>query len=121
MFYGDCSTPTAITCYDDSDTLITTWANTTGSDQTVYFVVDGYSGQSGTFTLEWSVVACANATATYTVVSDCANGEQFLVDVNVTDLGSATSITVSDDQGSAPQTVTTTVLFNLDLTLMQLM
>ncbi|WP_298176528.1 T9SS type A sorting domain-containing protein [Flavobacterium sp.] len=108
MFYGDCSTPTAITCYDDSDTLTTTWANTTGSDQTVYFVVDGYAGTSGTFTLAWSVLACSNATATYTVVSDCANGEQFLVDVNITDLGTATSLTVSDDQGSATQSVSAT-------------
>lgn len=110
MFYGDCSTSTAITCYDDPDTQVNTWANTTGSDQTVYFVVDGYGtgGQSGTFTLAWSVVGCSNATATYTIVSDCANGEQFLVDVNVTNLGSATSVTIADNQASATQSTSAT-------------
>jgi Secretion system C-terminal sorting domain len=108
MFYGDCSTPTAITCYDDPDDTTTVWANTTGTDQTVYVVIDGYgsAGQSGTFTLAWSVVACSNATANYTIVSDCTNAPQFFVDVNVTDLGSASSLTVSDNQASAPQAVT---------------
>jgi hypothetical protein len=110
MFYGDCSTSTAITCYDDPDTQVNTWANTTGSDQTVYFVVDGYgtAGQSGTFTLAWSVVACSNATATYTVVSDCANAPQFFVDVNVTNLGTATSVTIADNQSSASQNASAT-------------
>jgi len=38
---------------------------------------------------------------------DCANS-QFSVDVNVTDLGGATSVTVSDDQGSATQQLSAT-------------
>jgi hypothetical protein len=110
MFYGDCDNPTAITCYDDPDTTTTVWVNTTGSDQNVYFVVDGWgsAGQSGTFTLAWSVIACSNATASYTVVSDCDTAAQFFVDVNITNLGSATSLTISDNQASATQTVTTT-------------
>lgn len=105
VFYGDCTTQTEIICFDDPDTKIVTWANNTGTDQTVYWVQDGYNGNSGTFTLEWSLIACTNATASYTVVSDCANGEQFLINVDVTALGSATSLTVSDDQGSTPQNV----------------
>lgn len=109
MFYGDCTNQTAIKCYDDPDTQVNVWANTTGSDQTVYFVVDGYgtNGSSGTFTLAWSVVACSNSVATYTVVSNCDIAEEFFIDVEVTDLGTATSLTVSDDQGSATQTVFT--------------
>ncbi len=42
-----------------------------------------------------------------TVVPDCANN-QFNVTVNVTDLGGAASVTISDDQGSTPQQVTAT-------------
>ena len=106
VFYGDCTTQTAIDCFDDPDYKVVTWANNTGSDQTVYWVQDGYNGNSGNFTLEWSIVACTNATATYTVVSDCINGEQFKINVDITDLGSATSLTVSDDQGNTPITVT---------------
>ncbi|AWA30071.1 hypothetical protein HYN48_08255 [Flavobacterium magnum] len=57
----------------------------------------------GTFSLCGYYIDCVNPTATYTVVSDCANGPQFFVNVDVTDMGSASSITVSDDQGSASQ------------------
>ncbi|SDR70426.1 gliding motility-associated C-terminal domain-containing protein [Formosa sp. Hel1_31_208] len=40
---------------------------------------------------------CINPDATYQVVDDCANGDQFLVDVNVTSLGDATSLTISNN------------------------
>ncbi|MDI1254909.1 MAG: T9SS type A sorting domain-containing protein [Flavobacterium sp.] len=106
IFFGDCDNSTAIGCFDDPDYTSTVWTNDTGSDQTVYWVQDGYFSNQGTFTLAWSVIACTNATATYAIVSDCANGEQFLVDVNISSLGSATELSVSDDQGSAPQTTT---------------
>ncbi|MDG5490913.1 gliding motility-associated C-terminal domain-containing protein [Psychroserpens sp. SPM9] len=60
-------------------------------------------------TTEWDfTVACATCVqpeATYAVVSNCLVGPEFFVDVDLSDLGSATSITISDDQGSAPQTV----------------
>ena len=66
--------------------------------------------------LEWNFdVACAtcvNPIATFTVNEDCLNGPQFFVDVDLTDLGSATSITISDNQGSTPQTTNTTGLFS---------
>ncbi len=48
---------------------------------------------------------CTPATATFTVVPDCQNGDQFLVEVDLTDLGSAASVTVSDNFGSAVQTL----------------
>ncbi len=44
---------------------------------------------------------------TLTSVPDCANG-QFSVDVEVTDLGGASGVTVSDDQGSASQQLSAT-------------
>ena len=77
--------------------------------ETYYFVISTWaSPQTTAYTLSIVENTCTNATATYTVVSDCANGEQFLVDVDVTSLGTATSLTVTDDQGSAPQTVSAT-------------
>ena len=48
---------------------------------------------------------CTSPTATYSVVDDCATSGGFLVDVNVSDLGSATSLTVSDNQSSPTQSV----------------
>jgi len=56
MFYGSCDARTAISClsFTNDDT---TWENTTGSTQTVYWVQDGYGSGSGTFTLAWTLTA----------------------------------------------------------------
>ncbi|WP_299271979.1 gliding motility-associated C-terminal domain-containing protein [uncultured Psychroserpens sp.] len=40
---------------------------------------------------------CINPVATYQVVDDCDNGDQFLIDVNITSLGDATSLTISNN------------------------
>jgi len=106
VFYGDCANRTQIACFDDSDFTEVVWANNTGNSQTVYWVQDGYNGDYGEFTLAWSLVACSSPEVEFNVVSDCANGEQFNVTANITNLGSATSLTISDDQGSATQAVT---------------
>ncbi|MFD2915177.1 choice-of-anchor L domain-containing protein [Psychroserpens luteus] len=67
------------------------------------------ASNSGCCTTEWDfTVACAtcvNPETTYTVVSNCTVGPEFFVDVDLTNLGSALSVTISDDQGSAPQSV----------------
>lgn len=52
-YSGTCPGATQIACYDDADELKTKWLNSTGSSQLVYFVQDGYSSGSGTFTLAW--------------------------------------------------------------------
>ena len=78
------------------------------------FSVSCQSGSS-CCTAEWDfTVACAtcvNPVATYSVDEDCINGPQFFVDVDLTDMGSATSITITDNQGSTPQTTGTTGIF----------
>ena len=48
---------------------------------------------------------CTNPTAIYTVVDDCPTSGGFLVDVNVSDLGTATSLTISDNQSSPTQSL----------------
>lgn len=55
LFYGSCATQTEILCLDDVDTTTANWTNTTGQTQTVYWVQDGFSGGSGTYTLAWSL------------------------------------------------------------------
>ena len=54
---------------------------------------------------------CINPQATYTVIDDCANGDQFLIDVDVTSLGDAESLTISDNQGGATQSATATGVY----------
>ncbi|WP_397364411.1 gliding motility-associated C-terminal domain-containing protein [Olleya sp. R77988] len=55
-----------------------------------------------------SCATCINPTATFVVVDDCANGNQFLVDVDITSLGDATSLSIVDNQGSTPVSVSAT-------------
>lgn len=64
-------------------------------------------------TWEWTAecLTCFRPSATYTVVEDCANGDQFLVDVEITATGDAVSITISDDFGSTPQVVNSTGVY----------
>jgi len=107
LYYGNCDNLIELTCFDD-DFETYHYTNNTGTEQTFYWVQDGFNGQTGTFTLEWSLDNCVVPEALYTVVPDCINGEQFLVTADVYTLGSATSVTVSDDQGSTSQTVTET-------------
>ena len=51
---------------------------------------------------------CINPTASYTLVNDCSNSGGFLVDVNISDLGSANSLTISDNQSSVNQNINAT-------------
>ena len=84
---------------------------------TISFVIisDGsISCDSGSVNPINYTVACAtciNPAATYTVVDDCDNGDQFLIDVDVTSLGDADSLTISDNQGGATQSATTTGVY----------
>ena len=54
---------------------------------------------------------CVNPIASYTMVTDCLNGPQFFIDVDLTDIGSASSVTISDNQGTATQNATATGMF----------
>ncbi len=50
---------------------------------------------------------CINPTVTYDT-SDCSSGSIYSVFVDISDMGSATTININDDQGSPEQSVTTT-------------
>ena len=87
------------------------------SGNTIYFSVisDGsVSCQSGSGALADGInytVACAtciNPTAEYTVIDDCANGDQFLIDVNITSMGDADSLTISDNYSTNTEQTSTT-------------
>ncbi|WP_336068318.1 fibronectin type III domain-containing protein, partial [Mesoflavibacter sp. CH_XMU1404-2] len=74
------------------------------SDGSINCQGNGYTS----ITVTASCATCINPTATFVVVDDCANGDQFLVDVNITSLGDATSLSVQDNQGNPPVSVSTT-------------
>lgn len=75
---------------------------------TYYIVISTWaSPQTIAYTLSITENSCVNAVATYSAIADCEEGEeQFFVNVDVTDLGTAESLTISDDQDSVSQSAT---------------
>ncbi|WP_179335548.1 T9SS-dependent choice-of-anchor J family protein [Winogradskyella costae] len=74
---------------------------------TYYIVISTFATPNSVgYTLDITENTCANATATYTVVSDCGTSGGFNIEVDITDMGTATAVTVTDDQGSAAQSAT---------------
>ena len=86
------------------------------SGDTIYlgFQTDGSISctSSSTYSggIDWTVACatCTNPSAEYTVIDDCENGDQFLIDVNITSMGDADSLTISDNYSSNTEQVTTT-------------
>jgi len=84
---------------------------------TIYFGVQtdgsiscasGSAAYAGGIDYTVACATCTNPTAEYTVIDDCANGDQFLIDVNITSMGDAQSLTVSDNYGTATGQATET-------------
>ena len=86
------------------------------SGDTIYlgFQTDGSISctSSSTYSggIDWTVACatCTNPSAEYTVIDDCENGDQFLIDVNITSMGDAESLTISDNYSTNTEQVTTT-------------
>ncbi len=82
---------------------------TSGDTATIQVVADGIIGcqTNGYVPIDITVscATCTNPTATFQLVDDCANAPGFLVEADVTSLGTATSIDVTDNQGSTAMTI----------------
>ena len=55
-----------------------------------------------------SCKSCITQTVAYDIIGDCEVSQEFFIEVDISDLGSATSVVVSDNLASATQTVTST-------------
>src|SRR5690606_3272679 len=77
--------------------------------ETYYFVISTWAApQTTPYTLTITENSCTNHSATFTtVLSDC-DAQEFIIEVDITNLGSATELEISDDQGSTPVTTDTT-------------
>ncbi|WP_417857111.1 T9SS type A sorting domain-containing protein [Xanthomarina gelatinilytica] len=107
--YTDCA-DIGVNCVAGSANSGTSERNfdlTVTNGTTYYFVISTFaSPQSTGYTLNITENTCTAVTATYDVVDDCDVSGGFYIDVNVTDMGSATALTVSDDQGNPSQPLT---------------
>ena len=95
LFEGDNGGDLAGLYFQSSGDTITLGFETDGS-------VDCQGGGTYSGGIDWTVACatCINPVIDYELVSDCLNAPQFFVDVNVSDLGSANSLTLSDNQGN---------------------
>ncbi len=90
--YGNNGDISGLTFQSTGDT-ISWYVNSDGSVS----CQSGSPGEVDGINFTVSCATCINPQATYTVVDDCANGNQFLIDVNIVDLGDATSLTISNN------------------------
>ena len=60
-----------------------------------------------------SCATCINPQASYAVIDDCDNGEQFLIDVDIASLGDATSLTISNNINGDTTPVTATGVYQV--------
>ncbi|MFD2822780.1 gliding motility-associated C-terminal domain-containing protein [Lacinutrix iliipiscaria] len=88
---------------------------TTGDSLTILIESDGVGSCQTSGYIPWDFdvwcSSCLPQTVSYNTIGDCEtdpDNPEFVVEVDITDLGDATSLTITDDQGSAPQTTTTT-------------
>ena len=99
----------AATPYGDGGELAGFSWTSTGDTITLQIQSDGsISCQSGSrpeWNFEVKCQTCDFQTATFDITGDC-DTFMYDVNVNVSDFGSASSITISDDQGSADQVIT---------------
>ena len=101
----------AVNGFGQGDLLIDNF--TVNNGQTYYIVISTWAApQNVGYTLTITENTCVDPVVDFIVRQDCINGPQFFVDVDLTDLGSATSMTISDDQGSAAQNTTVAGLFS---------
>lgn len=84
----------------------------TGDNLTVIIQSDGIISCESSGYTPWDFdvwcQTCVPQTATYTVVGECDPVQEFTIDVDISDLGSVSTLTLSDDQGSPDQVTTET-------------
>ena len=106
-FYGNAGDLTGLTFQSTGNSI----SLVIDEDGSISCVSSGYNPI--TFTV--SCATCINPSAEYTVINDCENGDQFLIDVNINGIGDAESLTISDNYSSNTEQVTTTGIVQLGL------
>ncbi len=97
-YNGACPGTIEIVCTDDPDTQVESWQNCTGGVQRVWWIQSGFSSNSGTFTLTWSVVA---GTCPVPPSNDeCSGATAVTVNPDL-NCGSVTAGTIQNTTGSA--------------------
>ncbi|TXF88506.1 T9SS type A sorting domain-containing protein [Neolewinella aurantiaca] len=109
-YSGTCGALIAIECDDDGGSSFTPFLELTGrtpGETITLRLFESGNNSFGDFTICAYSLNCASPTATYAISEDCAN-DQFYVEIVISDVGTATTLTIADDQGSPTQTASMT-------------
>ena len=113
IYSGDCSALVGLVCSSNITGASNTQSLTTLTPGNIYYVqVWSNASEQGTFTLSLGDPSVCTPVATFSKISNCPVDATFTVNVDVTNLASATTVTVTDNQGSTPQTITTASLLS---------
>jgi len=115
LFYGTCDNQTSISCLSFSNDS-TTWENTTGSTQTVYWVQDGYYGGSGEFTLAWTLTPPPPCNIPRNVTGTMVTLTTANISWTVPVTGNPVSYEYAVTQSDTPPTTGTTITTSLSFT-----
>ncbi|MDC0571024.1 T9SS type A sorting domain-containing protein [Flavobacteriaceae bacterium] len=90
-----------------ADLSVEDFSVTTGT--TYYMVISTWSTpQTTTYDLTITENTCTNATVDFSVLNDCDVSGGFNIEVNITDMGTAMTLNVTDNQGSTSQVASMT-------------
>ena len=83
------------------------------SSDGIFSCADGSTPMDGGINYTVSCATCINPQATYAVIDDCENGDQFLIDVDVSSLGDANSLTISNNINADTTPVTAEAVYQV--------
>jgi hypothetical protein len=114
LLYGSCASLTQVSCLD-ANTTAQTWVNNTGVSQTAYWVQDGYSTASGTFTLAWTLTPPPIVLTSFTPSFACtANLASTVITLTGSNFTNATDVQLNGV--STPFIVVNDTTINVSLT-----
>lgn len=108
VYSGTCDALASLACNANLAAPFTQSLTTLTAGNTYYVQVWSNGAEQGDFTISLSDPSICLPVATFEKVSNCPVDATFTVNVDITSLASASSVTVTDDQASAPQTVSST-------------
>ncbi|WP_345088794.1 GEVED domain-containing protein [Flavobacterium chungnamense] len=114
LLYGTCASLTQVSCLD-ANTTAQTWVNNTGVSQTAYWVQDGWSSASGTYTLAWTLTPPPIVVSSFTPATICsANLATTVITLTGTNFTNATAVNLNGV--STPFTVVNDTTITVALT-----
>lgn len=105
IYSGTCDALVSLACNSNLTNPFTQSLTTLTPGETYYVQVWSNGAEQGDFTISLSDPSVCLPTATFEKVANCPADSTFNVNVDVTGLASASSVTITDNQSSAPQTV----------------